>query len=195
MESPSRKGCVVQKPGDNLTLSAEDGEALIARVHLSNLPPADAAKVAWVIRMYVSVMCALHEAKLSAKRLRSLFCGKRPAPSPEASSASSHADGGGTSPAAVLEADAAGAVATAHHAPPGEPQTPEQAKPKGGHRPGTGRLGADAYGGAERVECRHEDLAVGQRCPVCGHGTFYALPPGVEMRLDGQALLSAIRYQ
>ncbi len=38
----SRKGCVVQKPVDNLTLSAEDGEALIARVHRSNLPRADA---------------------------------------------------------------------------------------------------------------------------------------------------------
>jgi hypothetical protein len=38
-------------------------------------------------------------------------------------------------------------------------------------------------------------LAVGQRCPVCGQGPLYALPPGVEIRLDGQALLSAIRYQ
>src|SRR5262249_41496763 len=38
-------------------------------------------------------------------------------------------------------------------------------------------------------------LAVGQRCPVCGQGTLYELPPGVEMRLDGHALLSAIRYE
>ena len=68
-------------------------------------------------------------------------------------------------------------------------------KPKGGHRAGTGRLGADAYVGAKRTECRHEDLAVGQRCPVCGQGTLYALPSGVEIRIDGQALLSAIRYE
>ena len=65
----------------------------------------------------------------------------------------------------------------------------------GGHRPGYGRLGADAYEGAERVECRHEELAVGQRCPVCGQGRLYALPPGVEIRIDGNALLSAIRYE
>jgi hypothetical protein len=45
------------------------------------------------------------------------------------------------------------------------------------------------------VECRHEDLAVGQRCPVCGQGTLYALPAGVEVRIDGQALLSATRYE
>ncbi|MBI3303014.1 MAG: IS66 family transposase [Deltaproteobacteria bacterium] len=67
-------------------------------------------------------------------------------------------------------------------------------KPQGGHRQGTGRLGADAYVGAKRTECRHEELAVGQRCPVCGQGTFYALPPGVEMRIDGHGLLSAMRY-
>ena len=72
---------------------------------------------------------------------------------------------------------------------------PERAKAKGGHRPGTGRLGAEAYVGAERVECRHEELAVGQRCPVCGQGNLYALPAGVEIRIDGHALLSAMRYE
>src|SRR5262247_3089989 len=75
----SRKGCVVQKPVDNLTLSAEDGEALIARVHRSNLPRADAERVEWVIRMYFYVVFALREAKLSAKRLRSLLFGRCPA--------------------------------------------------------------------------------------------------------------------
>ena len=36
---------------------------------------------------------------------------------------------------------------------------------------------------------------MGQRCPVCGQGTLYELPPGVEIRIDGHALLSAIRYE
>ena len=35
----------MNKPVDTLTLSAEDGEALIARVHRSNLPRADAERV------------------------------------------------------------------------------------------------------------------------------------------------------
>jgi transposase len=35
---------------------------------------------------------------------------------------------------------------------------------------------------------------VGQRCPVCGQGTFYELPPGSAMRLAGHAVRSAIRY-
>jgi rRNA maturation protein Nop10 len=186
----------VKKPVDNLTLSAEDGEALIARVHLSSLPRADAEQVEWVIRMYFYVVFALQEAKLSVKRLRTLLFGKSPTPSPapEASSASSQGDGDGTHASAVLEADADGAGATGHHAPPGALPRPEGGPPKGGHRPGTGRLGANAYAGAERTECRHEELAVGQRCPVCGQGTLYELPPGVEVRIDGHGLLSAIHY-
>jgi hypothetical protein len=52
-----------------------------------------------------------------------------------------------------------------------------------------------AYVGAERVECRHDELAAGQRWPVCGQSTLYALPSGVEIRIDGHALLSATRYE
>ena len=191
----SLKGCVVKKPVDNLTLSAEDGEALIARVHRSNLPRADAERVEWVIRMYFYVVFALQEAKLSAKRLRSLLFGKRPEPSPEASSAASQAESDGPQATAVCEADANGAGATGPQVPPGAAPRPERATPTGGHRPGTGCLGAAAYTGATHVECRHEELAVGQRCPVCGQGTLYALPAGVEVRIDGGAWLGRWPFQ
>jgi hypothetical protein len=36
---------------------------------------------------------------------------------------------------------------------------------------------------------------VGQRCPVCGQGNLYQLPAGVEIRIDGNALLSAMHYE
>src|SRR5262247_3267878 len=68
---------------------------------------------------------------------------------------------------AVLAADVE-ADATANPASPVESQKPERAKAKGGHRTGTGRLGAAAYAGATRVE---------------------SWPAGVEIRLDGNALL------
>ncbi|MEI2769940.1 MAG: IS66 family transposase [Candidatus Competibacter sp.] len=60
---------------------------------------------------------------------------------------------------------------------------------------GHGRRGAEAYPGAERVVCRHETLGAGQRCPACGRGTLYSLSAGVAMRIDGNALLSAVRYE
>ena len=94
----------------------------------------------------------------------------------------------------MLEAEVATA-ATMHQVLLGAAPRPERAPPKGGPRPGTGRLGADAYVGASRVEGRHEELAVGQRCPVGGQGKLYALPVGVEIRIDGHAMLSAIHYE
>jgi transposase len=36
---------------------------------------------------------------------------------------------------------------------------------------------------------------VGERCPACGRGRLYQLPSGIERRLDGNALLSAVRYE
>jgi hypothetical protein len=178
-----------------VTLRAEDGEALIARGQLSNVPRADAETVAWVIRRYFHRAFALQEAHSSTQRLRSWLFGQTPAPSPwpEASLAASPADGDAASVCAVRDADAE-PEATSHPGPPGESQRPAGAKAKGGHRPGTGRLGAAASAGGPRIEGRHEELAVGQRGPVCGQGNRSALPAGVAMRMDGQALLSAMRY-
>ena len=185
----------MKKPAQNVTLSAAEGEALIARVHQSNVSADDAGVVEQVIRMYFWVAFALQEAKLSVKRLRDVLFGpgrqpKTP-PESEASAMSSDALDEGEGGAEV----APGVEAAGCEAGPEASEGEASPKPTGGHRQGTGRLGADAYVGAERTECRHEELAVGQRCPVCGQGRLYALPPGVEIRIDGNALLSAIRYE
>jgi hypothetical protein len=149
---------------------------------------------------YFWLAAAVKETKLSLKKLRTLLGGQGPqAPTrcePEASSVSASSRGDGEVVGAGSARAAEGGQSTAAGSTPESVAAAgETSKPRGGHRPGTGRLGAEAYKGAERVECRHEELAAGQRCPVCGHGTLYALPPGVEIRIDGQALLSAIRYE
>ena len=44
--------------------------------------------------------------------------------------------------------------------------------------------------------CQLEEAwQAGQRCPACGRGTLYRLPPGVEIRLDGNGFLTALRYE
>lgn len=190
----------MKKPAQNVTLSAAAGEALIARVHQSSLCVEDAGVVEQVIRLYFWVIFSLQEAKLSLKRLRTLLFGKgakAPQPrAPEAAAPASEPVGEGEGVGIVRSREAASGVeAAASAAEPGASGTEALAKPTGGHRLGTGRLGAEAYEGAERVECHHEELAVGQRCPVCGQGTLYELPPGGEIRIDGHALLGALRYE
>jgi hypothetical protein len=191
----------MKKPPPSLTLSVDEGEALIARVHESGLSAEDSGVVEQVIRLYCWVIFSLQEAKLRLKRLRTLLFGHGPkAPKPRASEASSTSsepvgEGEGAGAWRSMDEEASGVEEAASAAEPGESGTEVTAKPTGGHRLGTGRLGADVYEGAERLECRHAELAVGQRCPVCGQGTLYEFPPGGEMRIDGHALRSALRYE
>src|SRR5467141_1380554 len=191
----------MKKPAGTITLSSEEGEVLIAQVHQSNVPTAVAGWVKQIIRMYFWLVFALQEAKLSVKRLRNLLFGSsaqpkgRPASEGEATSSEAPGQAAGAEEAVAGAEVAPRLETTGREAGSGASESEGKPKPQGGHRAGTGRLGADAYGGAERTECRHEDLAVGQRCPVCGQGTLYELPPGVEIRIDGHALLSALRYE
>ena len=72
----SPKGCIVKKPPPRITLSAEEGEALIERVEGSGLSAEDRRVVVQVIRLYFWLMVALQEAKLSLKRFRTMLFGE-----------------------------------------------------------------------------------------------------------------------
>jgi transposase len=169
----------MKQPKD-VQLSREDGEALLARLEANTLTADDRRVLGKVLTYYFWLLFALREAKLSLKRIKSLVFGEKPKP-PSSDGTPSGGSGGRselpTSP--TQEVQAAGPAASAKKPSP----------------PGHGRQGADVYRAAQTVECRHEELAVGERCPACGRGTLYRLPPGVEMRLDGNALLSAVRYE
>jgi hypothetical protein len=147
-------------------------------VHQSGLSAEDAGVVEQVIRLYCWVLLSLQEAQLSLRRLRALLLGKGPkAPKPRASEASAPSPepvgaGEGAGEWRSMDEEASGVEEAESAAEPGESGTEATSQPTGGHRLGTGRLGADASEGAKRVECRHEELAVGQRCPVCGQGNF-----------------------
>jgi len=66
----------VKKPPPSITLRAEAGEALIARVEGSGLSADDRRVVVQVIRLYFWLMVALQEAKLSLKRFRTRLFGE-----------------------------------------------------------------------------------------------------------------------
>jgi transposase len=165
---------------DEVKLSREDGEALRQRLARNALTADDRRVLDHVLQWYFWLLLALQEATFSLKRLRGLLFGEKPKkrqdPPPDMSSDSSD----GTRKSGVG----------------GVPQTKGDSAQEASRtrRPGHGRWGAEAYRGAAHVECRHEELAAGERCPVCGRGRLYRVEPGIEVRLDGHALLSAVRY-
>ncbi len=172
---------------EEVRLSREDGEAIRTRLAGDALTAADRCVLDQVLQWYFWLLFALQEATFSLKRLRVLLFGAKPhtrktTPPP---GESSHA---GDGPGGMGSAPAQGV-------PDATEATDVERPPSPGKRhPGHGRQSAETYRGAEHVVCHHETLAAGERCPVCGRGRLYRVAPGVEIRLDGHALLSAVRY-
>jgi transposase len=170
------------KRPEEVQLSREEGEALLARLEANTLTAEDRRVLGKVLTFYFWLLFALREAKLSLKRVKALVFGdkpKKPKPPSSGGTASGESAGGSET-----------ASSASHGGSTAAPASRPEKKP-----PGHGRQGAEVYRAAQRIECRHEELAVGERCPACGRGRVYRLPPGVEMRLDGNALLSAVRYE
>ena len=111
----------------------------MAHVHQRNLPAAVAGRLEQIIRMCLWLVFALQETQITVSRLRRVLFGKAfetSTPAPVDSFAASPPGSDETNAGVVLQADADDTDATSGQASP-------QAKPKGGHRPGTGRLGGE----------------------------------------------------
>ncbi len=145
------------KRPEDVTLSREEGEALLARLEANTLSAEDRQVLRKVLTFYFWLLFALREAKLSLKRLKALVFGEKPKKrEPPTSDGRPGGSGAGGSSAKT-------------GAPPGEPEATASELPEGKPHPaGHGRQGAEVYRAAQTVECRHEELAVGERCPACG---------------------------
>lgn len=76
------------------------------------------------------------------------------------------------------------------------PEPPNSQASEKPSRPGHGRHGVDAYGGAQKVQVPHPRLHSGDHCPICGKGKVYVLEaPGVLVRLVGQAPITGTVYE
>ena len=173
------------KRPEEVTLSREEGEALITRLERDAVTAADRRVLVKVLTFYFWLLFALREAKLSLKRLKALVFGEKAKKRKPPESGGGVDGSGGQGGSGVVTAE-----------PSVKQGKDERGQSEAGaRRSGHGRQSAGVYREAHRIECRHEELAVGERCPACGRGRLYRLPAGIEMRVDGNALLSAIRYE
>jgi hypothetical protein len=187
-----------QKQAQQVQQSLDEVQSLRQRLGTPDWREEDWGLVDGVLASYERMLKALLEAQITLKRLLTLLFGKRRRRNPSGSGTSSASEGAATDDRGdddVCGGEEVQGVDARWESGDRSPQDTVKTPVKGGHRPGYGRLGADAYAGAERVECRHEELAAGHLCPVCGQGRLYSVKPGVEIRIDGNALLSAIRYE
>ena len=145
------------KQPEDVQLSREEGEALVARLEANTLTAEDRRVLGKVVTFYFWLLFALREAKLSLKRVKALVFGEKPKkhepPTSGGTPNGGSAGGSGVSPGASQRVQSAAVLES----------TEEKPRP-----PGHGRHGADVYRAAQTVACRHEELAVGERCPACG---------------------------
>ena len=138
---------------ETITLSAAAGEAIIERLSVYAPSRSDCEILIQVLRWYFWLAAAVTEAKLSLKKLRRLLCGQgakpptRCEPAAASGSASSRGDGEVAGDGAARDAEG-GRSTEAGARPEFAASAVETRQPRGGHRPGTGRLGAEAYTGA-----------------------------------------------
>jgi hypothetical protein len=140
------------KRPEDVQLSREEGEALLARLEANTLTAEDRRVLGKVLTFYFWLLFALREAKLSLKRVKALVFGEQPK-EPNPPSSGGTAGGGGGNGSGMQISTSPGESASAPTSPPEKRPPP----------PGHGRQGADVYRAAQTVACHHEELAVGER--------------------------------
>jgi transposase len=149
-----------------------------------SLAEEDAALIRALFESYVYVAGLVEDKNTSIRRLRQLFFGAR---SEKTEAVVERGSRGNPRPGTTSSPSDA-AVDTGLAAD--EPLT-TASECTCGH----GRNGADAYGGAERIDVPHASLRAGDQCPDCKRGVVYAKSPGVLVRITGGPPLAATIYR
>jgi len=119
------------KRPEDIQLSREEGEALLARLEANTLTAEDRQVLGKVLTFYFWLLFALREAKLSLKRLKALVFGEKPKPPkpPAAGGTPRGGSGGANEPQ----------TRASHEVPTPAPVSPPEKPPPPGH----GRQGAE----------------------------------------------------
>ena len=148
--TPPVQDAVVTKPADHVTLSAAEGEAMIARLSVY-APSRSACEIlVQVVRWSCWLVWTVQGAQLRLKKRRTLLCGPGPKPPMrcEAAAASvaaaSRGASEGSGDGSARAAAAVGRSTEVESTPASVAAAVEPRKPRGGHQPGTGRRGAEA---------------------------------------------------
>jgi len=161
------------------TFTEQEGEEIIKRVELTDLPQRDKAVISKVIKGYIHLSNLVKVTGTRITAIRDFFSTKtkkKRSSKPKEPDPDSYTD------------DVNRALTTL---PSKKEKDPEKK-----NTTNNGRLPASAYTGAKHEDCHHTDLEPGDRCPECGKDTLY-LDKDAErdqISLFGGAPVQGIRY-
>ena len=171
---------MMRKAPEIIDVDAQQFEELLERAASNTLRDEDTRLLRHIFASYAGFFQIVGDKNTTLARLRRMMFG---ATTEKAQNVLGDAEDASNVPAGDVSEDAS--------ADSGSNQDEDSSKPPTGH----GKHGADAYSGADQVEVQHPQHAAGDVCPDCGQGTLYEKPPGVLVRLTGQAPLHATIYR
>ncbi|MGI9250860.1 MAG: IS66 family transposase [Pseudohongiellaceae bacterium] len=136
---------------------------------------------------------ALEKNTLTITRLKAIVFGRATADDEAAKADSAPPDADATPSTADNTAGDPATLPSVAEQQADDAQSKTDAQPKK-KTPGHGRLGADAYTGAETVACSCQYRA-GDRCPQCQQGRLRLIDPKVKIHIDGRPPLLATRFE
>ena len=184
-----RESVTMQEP-ELVTATRQELDDILERCRTA-LTPQQFRLLQGVLETFVYLTARLQNARVSLGKLKRLLFGPR---TERLRDVAEDAKLANAPPDDAAPGDHAAADADESRADGEAPAAPSVAVVTRRHK-GHGRNGADAYRGAEVVECMHNELAGGQRCPQCGQGRIYDWVPRTLVRVTGQAPLAATVYR
>jgi len=176
---------MTRKAPEIIDVNAQQFEELLERAASNTLRDEDTQLLRQLFESYAGLFQIVGDKNTTIARLRKMMFGATSEKSEnvlgDAEDVLNPSSGDGSDGDATDEATADS----------GSRQDEDPPKPASGH----GRLGADAYPGADQVEVQHPQHAAGDVCPDCRQGTLYEKSPGVLVRFVGQAPLHATVYR
>ena len=178
----------------NIELTVVELAKIVERLRNGSMTDEDQAAIEAVLGSYINVLQLLQSRGASVRDLRRLL-GYRNSEKTRDVTGQEGASGSNASGSVASDAPDAGAPAGETTSPDVAAQSAPGDEDAAGQPKGHGRLGADAYLGAERVEVRHETLHHGDPCPLCPKGKVYRLKePRRLVRIVGQEPFRAWLY-
>jgi transposase len=164
-------------------LTEEELETLFLRVDQNTLNDEDKRLIKGAVRTNIWLRRAFEAGKITIHKLKTLLFGFR---SEKRKQKEAEAEKGEDSDA---EGEAP-SLALTNNPTLFSPREHEKET-----RKGHGRLGADAYPHAEKVEIEHPTLKAGDPCPQACGGELYHIDPGIFIRVRGQNIAKVMRYE
>lgn len=177
-------------------IAVEEIVALQARVAAGQLGAEDLSRLGKLLELLLTLVQMIEHPKLKLRQIRRKLFGDREDPPPPPAAPPSRA----TEPAASAAPAAPAVEATAPENPETRPtnsteETPAEAPAQ--KRKGHGRRAARDCRGAELVTCLHQELKIGEVCPLTGcEGKLYDTVRPLEfLQWLGHPPLTATRYE